>query len=568
MTALSERPRFWQPLLLGGALGLGGLLAPSPAAACGGFFCQATNPVNQAAERIIFAKEELGKVTAVIEIKYQGPSQNFSWLLPVSGVPEKIGLASTSAFDLLQGQTNPQYNLTVSVEGTCASNRLASGGNTAVPGVSLGGEASGDDHGGVTVEASGVVGAFEWTVISLDASLAEPAEAAVKWLKENGYDVPQGAPGLLGPYLADGLNLLALKLKKGASTGSIRPIVLTYDSEQPMIPIKLTAVAANENMGVLAWVLGEARAVPVNYYALELNEARINWFAASTNYGDVVNAAADDAGGQGFVTEMAGSTIPFKELVWSSYQQQGWDRIQQDTAGDALAAYRTAIDAFGGSDGLAEAAFAHAKFDPQTTVEMLKDCIQCYPPSSVDGGFVAALRENVVEPLKVVQDLLDRHPQLTRLYTTMSASEMTVDPLFSFNRDLPAVNNIHSAQRIIECSSEYYQDTAPWRIELPSGGVIRSAGQAGFTWPAAFASQPANLRILRAGTSGPGDVLEDNGAEISAALKSYSDSFEAPPPDVPKAHSAGGCTVANGSGTTGEAWAALLGALLLLKRRR
>src|SRR5688500_10330955 len=64
--------------------------------------------------------------------------------------------------------------------------------------------------------------------------------------------------------------------RRGATAGSIRPIVLTYAATKPMIPIKLTAVAANDDMGVLTWVLGDHQAVPQNYYALELNEARIN----------------------------------------------------------------------------------------------------------------------------------------------------------------------------------------------------------------------------------------------------------------------------------------------------
>src|SRR6187431_423468 len=93
----------------------------SPANACGGFFCSQAQPVNQAAERIIFAQNGDGTVTAVIQILYEGPSENFSWLLPISSVPEgdQIGLASDIAFTRLQQATNPQFNLTTVVEGTC-----------------------------------------------------------------------------------------------------------------------------------------------------------------------------------------------------------------------------------------------------------------------------------------------------------------------------------------------------------------------------------------------------------------------------------------------------------------
>ncbi len=51
----------------------------------------------------------------------------------------------------------------------------------------------------VTVEASGTVGAFDWTAISLDPGLADPAQAAVGWLETNGYLVSDGAPDLLRP---------------------------------------------------------------------------------------------------------------------------------------------------------------------------------------------------------------------------------------------------------------------------------------------------------------------------------------------------------------------------------
>jgi hypothetical protein len=55
---------------LAAALVVGGGLLPSSASACGGFFCSQAQPVNQAAERIVFAHHGDGTVTAVIEIQY------------------------------------------------------------------------------------------------------------------------------------------------------------------------------------------------------------------------------------------------------------------------------------------------------------------------------------------------------------------------------------------------------------------------------------------------------------------------------------------------------------------
>jgi hypothetical protein len=554
-----------RPALLASALCLAALLAPAPAEACGGFFCSASNPVNQAAERIVFARNGDGTVTAVIEIQYQGPSESFSWLLPISSVPmgDQIAVASNAAFQRLQQATNPQYNLTVRVEGEC------DGENDSAPslngGFNLGPTASADSPGagrGVTVEAQGVVGSFEWTVISLDAGLESPADAAVLWLGENGYDVPPGAPGLLGPYLDDGLYLLALKLKKGADAGSIRPIVLTYDAEKPMIPIKLTAVAANENMGVMTWVLGEQRAVPENYYALELNEARINWFNASQNYDQVVSEAANAAGGQGFVTEMAGSTATLRQTVWSDFEEQTWGELRARVGQAPTETFAQLTGNFGFLDGFWEVVAEHVTFPNGETIEQARGCPGCGMAAVVGPGFVAAMEENVIEPMRVVQDLLHAHPQVTRLYTTMSAAEMTVDPLFTFNPDLPAISNIHTAERVIECAPGYFQSEAPWRIELPQGTVIRGGPNQVGVWPTAFASQAPNRRILRQGASGQGRVLEDRSTDIQSAVRDYNAAMPAPP------RREASCSTSGNASPAASLWAGALALCALLGLRK
>ncbi|MDQ2643716.1 MAG: DUF2330 domain-containing protein [Myxococcota bacterium] len=500
-----------------GALALG----TAPASACGGFFCSSTQPVNQAAERIVFADNGDGTVTAVIQILYQGPSQNFSWVLPISSVPgeDGIGVGSDLAFTRLQALTNPQYSLTTRIEGQCRNTPTP----TAVPGngnfgaAATGGSSSVAPSGTatppVTVEASGEVGAFEWTVISLDPNLSEPADAAVAWLEENGYDVSPGSPELLGPYLADGMYLLALKLTKGANTGSIRPIRITYEGDKPVIPIKLTAVAANDDMGVLVWLLGEERGVPFNYYSLELNEAYINWFSAGTNYGSVVTQAADEAGGQGFVTEFAGSSDALKDQIWSPAQEQQWTALQNMTFSSFGELYQAVSAYYGGFSGFWDA-LAPALILPEgVKPEDFKSCPNCYAFELSPSRLFDGLEEHVIEPMRSMQQLLTSRPVMTRLYTTLSAMEMTEDPLFTFNADLPPVSNVHTAERVIECNPSVEQFNAPWRIELPQGGVVRGAGSSQ-AWPV-VPEQPYNRRVLQLGDTGSGMVAEDHTARLA-----------------------------------------------------
>jgi hypothetical protein len=582
----------------------GAVLGSSPSAeACGGFFCSQTQPVNQAAERIVFAENGNGTVTAIIQIMYEGPAESFSWLLPISSVPadDEIGVASNLAFQRLQQATNPNYSLTTRVEGTCREQpppSVSSGGSGGTfAGGGSGGTGGGAVDGGVTVEASGVVGAFEWTVISLDMSLENPEDVAVTWLGDNGYDVPAGAPALLRPYLVDGLYLLALRLTKGSDVGSIRPIILTYAGTRPSIPVKLTAVAANEDMGVMAWVLGSSRAVPQNYLSLELNEARINWFNAASNYNDVVVAAADDAGGQGFVTEFAGDASTLARTVWTANDEQQWSFVQMGPYASFSALFDTTFNAYGSWDGYWDAVASAVTLPANVAFADFKLCPSCY---SADvqyspAEFMTAIEDFVIEPVRRVQEVIDTHPTITRLYTTLSAEEMTLDPLFTFNADLGEVDNQHTAERIIECSADLYQWEAPWRIELPQGGVVRGLPEDVGTWPAELADTPPNFRILREAESGTGRVLEDNAATINALLDDYNDSLPVPVGSTGGAGGVGGSAGAAGSagrgitsasggssaagsesscaigglgGREGLGWAALGLALLTFRRRR
>jgi uncharacterized protein DUF2330 len=552
------------PLVMA-AVWAAGTFVPATAKACGGFFCNAAQPVNQAAEGIIFADNGDGTTTAVIQIQYQGPAQSFSWLLPISSVPKSdadIGIASNLALQRLQSATNPNYSLTVRTEGTCREEGggIGCGASADDSAPARGGPGSSIDPSipDVVVEASGVVGAFEWSVISLEDGLADPAGAAESWLKANGYDVPSSAPGLLGPYLKQGMYLLALRLTKGADTGSIRPIVLTYAGTQPSIPVKLTAVAANDDMGVLTWVLGKSRAVPLNYLSLQLNEARINWFNAASNYNSVVIDAANDAGGQGFVTELAGPTRTLAGQIWTSIDESNRSRLIQASSLSGDAFFQYALQLFGGWDGFWDATRASISPTSGQSIDRIKACPSCSPVELSPPAYLAQLEKLVLEPVRRVQRLVDAHPQITRMYTTLSPDEMTLDPLFGFNAGLPSVPNVHTAVQVIACNPSVYLSDAPWHVDLPQGDIVWGTG-ANRSWPSELDTLPANRVIMRAAEGGEGKVIEDNSELIGSEISHYN----AGKPVTPSA----GC--AAGRGRSRAAWiaAALLGSALIRRRR-
>ena len=87
--------------------------------ACGGLFCSSSGTVNQVAERIIFAQNDDDTITAVIEIRYQGPADAFAWVLPVPSGSVDVGVSSSQILDDLQTVSNPRYNFQTSF-GPCA----------------------------------------------------------------------------------------------------------------------------------------------------------------------------------------------------------------------------------------------------------------------------------------------------------------------------------------------------------------------------------------------------------------------------------------------------------------
>jgi MYXO-CTERM domain-containing protein len=512
------------------------VLLSGEARACGGLFCNAAQPVNQAAERIIFAKNDDGTVSAVIEIQYEGPSNEFAWVLPVPAGQVDVSVGSTISLDRIEQQSNPLYILNIVQDENCPQTQPVARGPVSASAGSLGDVATEEGAAQVEVVASGTAGPYDYEQIMVNPDLADPAQVAVDWLVDNDYEVGELGPDVLRPYLEQEMNLIAFRLTKGSETGSIRPIRLSYESEQPFIPLRPTAVAANPDMGIKVWVLGDSRAIPQNYRHLELNEARLDWFNPNATYNDVVIAAADEAGGQGFVTEQAGPAGNFTEAAYASWEEQNWDSLRTGQFETLEQFFQSATNVFGTYDG-----FIDVIRDAETvplrdgaTAEQFVGCVSCYfqidvpvrneayPPTPFDPetdpivglsvtAFLAEMERLVIAPLEDTRTLFEENSTVTRFYTTMSADEMTEDPAFDYNDGLEDVDNVHTATQVMQCDLD-----TEWRVELAQGLVLEGNGR---TWPVAENSElPFNLRVLQLSTTGEGDVVEDNALVVGQML--------------------------------------------------
>ena len=267
-------------------------------------------PIVQAGERIVFEMKD-GLVTSHIQIQYSGAAEQFGWLLPLPSIPElKVG--TDELFNAVVNATQPQYLLNPEFRGNCGFGGGFGAGAPGSQGDSAGGGGREDNAPPPDVLViQDSVGPYEYAVLRADSK-----QPMLDWLNTNGYFVPTGTDDAVDAYIRPNAYFLALKLEKGNDVGDLQPVVVNYESDLPMIPIVLTSVAADPDMGVQVWVLGEHRAIPFNYFHTQINDARLDWLRNGANYVEVLTEAVDEADGHhSFVTEYAGTTASMVDVL-------------------------------------------------------------------------------------------------------------------------------------------------------------------------------------------------------------------------------------------------------------
>jgi hypothetical protein len=288
-------PTFRKRAWTAGALTALALSAAAPRAeACGGFFCSAS-PVDQTAEHILFTVNSDQTITAIVQIQYSGDKDNFAWVVPAPGIPKLTSDFPDAAMRSLALATDPKY-----FKNSCARN-FAAAGTASKSAVDAGAAAD----NGVTVLATQAVGPYDTTTVQ-----ATDSTVLVDWLQQHNYRITTKMIPILQPYIEAGMNFVALRLQANAQVSDIQPLGMTYEANKPMIPLRLTAIATQPEMGIVAWILADRRWAPENYIDLKIPDSLIKFddYGYQNNYLTLVSSESDKVGGQAFVTEYAKPT--------------------------------------------------------------------------------------------------------------------------------------------------------------------------------------------------------------------------------------------------------------------
>ncbi len=274
------------------------VMSVSVAAACGGLFCQ-NIPVDQQGERIIFTINGDDTISAYVQINYTGSAPDFSWVVPVPSVPE-VDVAEMSSFNELSNITAPIFFPPLMPD--CAP--------IPIPAMAVAESARSLEDGGVEVLATGTAGPYAFDVVT-----SPDPNALILWLRDNSYRITEQMEPLVHVYTDEEMVFLAMKLQPDQGAQDIQPVKMTYESTQPMIPLRLTAVAANPNMTVLTWIFADAQAETINYARPTIKDADLRGDFTQfggTNYLNLVDQTIDLYDGRAFITEYA---QPTSELI-------------------------------------------------------------------------------------------------------------------------------------------------------------------------------------------------------------------------------------------------------------
>jgi len=491
-----------------------GMMVPSPAVrACGGMFCNATIPVGQtgpirivqAGERVLFAKLETG-IQMIVEVRYDGDPTSFAWLLPIPrpaagmALEDILGVSLPEVFDRVQDATEPSFFVAQVTSGPNTCSRADSGGSgcggddaTATNASATGdGSLETNDPGrpGVTISDEARVGPYDAQLLD-----ARDAESLYTWLGDNGYYQDPMARPLLAHYIATGWSFIAIRLQNQRDLGDIRPITLTLGENAPCVPLRLTAIAANDDMPILVWVLGPGRAIPKNFLHAVVNDQALT-FPGAPEYMTRVSEAIDGASGRAWVTEFAGAASSVGTFISAAQRTRVSESVN-------LGELRQALMAIG--DGPTVRSLLSEELVPP---EAFAEAFTQSPLEYMDVSGMTyvddfeTLRERLlaelVAPLEAIDKLFAESTTLTRFITTIDPSEMTRDPIFAFNPDLPDVAREHGIKVETRVSKSCQQNL---HVTYPDGSEVTTVATGATV--AAVPGAPALLRVELIDESGP-----------------------------------------------------------------
>ena len=212
--------------------------------------------VASTAQKAILIEAADGYEVLLLQTTYEGPADDFAWVIPVPGQPgkEDVFPAYEEFIDATFGETAPRTETHIKdILGRAPRHDFGMAGmppSAAPPTEGL--------MGGppvVIVHERMMVGDYDVAILS-----ATGPGVLTGWLRENGYQVPADSAGTLDPYVGKGWYFVALRMdpKVGALDHLLKdvaPIGIRFPADKLVFPLTISKASSRARTEILIVVL-------------------------------------------------------------------------------------------------------------------------------------------------------------------------------------------------------------------------------------------------------------------------------------------------------------------------
>ncbi|MCC7538975.1 MAG: DUF2330 domain-containing protein [Deltaproteobacteria bacterium] len=283
---------------------------------CGFYVSSGSGELLNNATQVALMRNGL-RTVLTMQNAYQGPPQDFAMVVPVPVVlqQENVRTLPHDVFRHLEELTAPRL-VEYWEQDPCAPDVPTPDMVQMAPPTTATAEPSGGGGAdlGVRIEAQFVVG--EYQIVILSASQSTGLET---WLRQNRYNIPQGAAAYLAPYVREQSKFFVARVdiqrvqRDPNGRARLSPLRFHYDADAFRLPVRLGLLNAPEKQDLIVYVLHPQNRFEVANYPnvfiptnLEVANAARERFPAF--YAALFDATMRAAGGRAVVTEYSWQT--------------------------------------------------------------------------------------------------------------------------------------------------------------------------------------------------------------------------------------------------------------------
>jgi hypothetical protein len=229
----------------------------SPALAfCGFYVAKADANLYNQASQVVIARDG-DRTILTMANDYQGEVEDFALVVPVPKLltEEQVHVGDPKIIERLDAFSAPRL-VEYFDSDPCQKNTEVWDGAFSRNGVLMGEAVMSPSQSslGVTVESRFTVGEYDILILS-----AKESNGLETWLRQNNYQIPQGASRLLQPYIRQNMKFFVAKVNlqefDKSEYQSLRPLMIAYESPKFMLPIRLGTINAQGEQDLIVYLL-------------------------------------------------------------------------------------------------------------------------------------------------------------------------------------------------------------------------------------------------------------------------------------------------------------------------